>query len=191
MGLFNKRTKRIEKDYSSYPLVNLREEIKNRFLMVLKTFEDKDIYVISFYVEHEDYDPRKPMVYFGYNTEAQVKEETENASDEEEARWNYAFWLQNELYCFGLNDDTGDLCRAWAYQQKLTEDESSYQVFVDVLVEVVEDLHQSGVISRKIGREIPVIIHELEYYPQIAEQNIEANGADLINSGFMHFCGCQ
>jgi hypothetical protein len=193
MGLLkrtNRKTKKaLERDYSKYEPVDLGKEITERFLPVLASFDDNDIYAISFYVEHEDDDPRKPLVYFGYNTEAQVKNEMENAADEEEARWNFAFWLQNELYCFGADDDTADLCRAWAYQQNLAADETSYQVFVNVLIDVVKDLQQSGVIAKKIGKRIPVIIHELEYYTQIAQQNIEANGADLISAEFLHFCG--
>ncbi len=188
MGLF-KKSKETQKDYSVYEPINLKKEIIERFLPVLDSFEDKDIYVISFYVEHEDYNPRKPMVYFGYNTEEQVRNEIKNAWDEEEARWNYCFWLQNELYCFGLDDNTGDICRAWAYQQNLTADESSYQVFVNVLIEIVKDLNRSGLIAKKIGKEIPVIIHGLEYYEQIAIQNIEANGKDMISPDFLHFCG--
>ena len=97
--------------------------------------------------------------------------------------------MQNELYCFGLDDNTADLCRAWAYQQQLAADESSFQVFVNVLIDVVKDLHDSGLVAKKIGKEIPVIIHELEYYEQIAIQNIEANGKDLISPDFLHFCG--
>ena len=29
-------------------------------------------------------------------------------------------------------------------------------------------------------KELPILIHELEYYDQIADQNIEANGDDLV-----------
>ena len=33
----------------------------------------------------------------GSNTSTQVEVETSAASDADEARWNYAFWLQSEL----------------------------------------------------------------------------------------------
>jgi len=192
MGFFkrsnNKSGETTEIDYSAYETVDLKKEIINRFLPMLESFEEEGIYAISFYVEHEDYDPRKPMVYFGYNTEKQVKNEIVNAC-EEEARWNYVYWLQNELYCFGSDDNTFDLCRAWVCQQRLSDNESSYLVFIDVLIAAVKELHHSGVIAKKIGKEIPILIHELEYYTRIAEQNVEANGEDLISPSFLHFCG--
>ena len=36
-------------------------------------------------------------------------------------------------------------------------------------------------------KELPILIHELEYYDEIAEQNIEANGEDLV-SDFTNWC---
>ena len=59
--------------------------------------------------------------------------------------------------------------------------------FVKVLVDIVKELHQSGFIKEKFGKEIPVIIHELEYYEEIANQNIEANGYELVEE-FVNFC---
>ena len=35
-------------------------------------------------------------------------------------------------------------------------------------------------LTKKLGKELPILIHELEYYDEIAEQNIEANGEKLV-----------
>ena len=67
-----------------------------------------DVYVVSFLVYDEDDDPRRPTLTIGYNTETRVQQilaaqpgsellPAGAPTDEAEARWNYAFWLQNEL----------------------------------------------------------------------------------------------
>src|SRR4051812_29491756 len=56
-----------------------------------------DVYVVSLLVYDEEDDPRLPTVTVGFNTEEQVAEIADDASDADEARWNLAFWLQNEL----------------------------------------------------------------------------------------------
>src|SRR4051812_36222919 len=56
-----------------------------------------DVYVVSLLVYDEEDDPRLPTATVGFNTEAQVAKTTGDASGGDEARWNFAFWLQNEL----------------------------------------------------------------------------------------------
>lgn len=41
--------------------------------------------------------------------------------------------------------------------------------------------------TAKYGKELPILIHELEYYQEIAEQNAEANGNQLVEE-FVNFC---
>ena len=68
------------------------------------------------------------------------------------------------------------------YEPEITE------AFVEMLVDIVRELHESGFIQETFKREIPVLIHELEYYYEIAEQNIRANGIELVDD-FARFCG--
>ena len=42
--------------------------------------------------------------------------------------------------------------------------------FVNELVKIVQELHQSGFIKEQFNKEIPIIIHELEYYDVIANK---------------------
>jgi hypothetical protein len=49
-------------------------------------------------------------------------------------------------------------------------------------VGVVQDLHRSGEVVRLFGRPVPVLIHELEYYDQIARQNEAANPPGLVDA---------
>jgi hypothetical protein len=63
--------------------------------------EADGIYVVSFFIDNEDDDPRQPTLTIGYNTETQFRGSIQHASDEAEARWNYAFWIQNQLTVIG------------------------------------------------------------------------------------------
>ena len=78
----------------------------------INAWTDTDIYVISLFVYDNNDNPCKPTVTLGYNTESQVRSTTEFASDEEEAKWNYAFWLQNEFFVFG-EDETAETVKNW------------------------------------------------------------------------------
>jgi hypothetical protein len=51
--------------------------------------------------------------------------------------------------------------------------------FVELCVQLAQQLHRSGEVERLFGRSIPVIVHELEYYDDIAEQNLRANPPGL------------
>ena len=161
----------------------LYEAIKNNIL----EWNVPDIYVISLFVYDEDDDPNFPTVILGYNTVSNYKENIEFASDEIEAKWNFAFWLQNEEMVFGTGK-TRPIVEKWLEENNLVDkDEKITATFINVLVNVVEELHQSGFINAKFGQEIPIIIHELEYYDEIAKQNIEANGYELVGE-FVEFC---
>lgn len=43
------------------------------------------------------------------------------------------------------------------------------------------DLDSTGIIERSIGRTVPVIVHELEYYEAIARQTEAANPPGLAD----------
>ena len=176
----------------------MKEQLKEAIMQTIASWDEPDIYVVSLYVYDYDDDPCRPTVTVGYNTESYMNEELEYASDEDEARWNYAFWLQNDDFIFGM-DDTADTVRQWiinsnfAYCQVCDTTPIEYEseiteAFVEILVDIVRELHESGFIQETFGHEIPVIIHELEYYYEIAEQNICANGIELVED-FARFCG--
>lgn len=130
-----------------------------------------DVYALSVYFEDNEADGTSSF-YLGFNTE----EAARGCNSDDEARWNYAFWLQNEKPLFGENNDV--------YVRYIESCGS-----LAVLANAVMQLHKSGIITELFGRELPVIIHELEYYPEIAEYNIRANGKKLVPQEFVDFCG--
>lgn len=160
-----------------------------------------DVYAISFYIyDHED-DPRYPTLTLGYNTNARCqsctpepgKKGREIAYDAGEAKWNFAFWLQNDLLLLGEPEsESGKLCEQWIKDQGLWYSDEEFddapteehcydlgdkitQFFVDSCVNIAKQLHEERFIIDLFGRQIPIIIHELEYYEAIANQTKEAN----------------
>jgi len=115
------------------------------------------------------------------------------ASDESEARWNYAFFLQTEVAIVGdpARDPAGArLVEAWAKDQGYwysdEEEDADFdatveraerltEAFVALTVKAVKQLHEQGDVRSVFGRTLPLLIHELEYYDEIADQNVAAN----------------
>lgn len=162
--------------------------------------EAADVYVISFFIDNERDDPRQPTLTIGYNTEAQFRSTIADASDEAEARWNYAFWLQNELTIIGdlTRDPDGAAARhQWISELGLWYDEPTHPEdwmttvgptaalieanFNQACVQLARDLHNDGVIKSAIGKPVPVILHELEYYEGIARRTEAANPPGLAD----------
>lgn len=165
-----------------------------------------DIYVVSLQVFDVDDDPRHPMVQLGYNTRERASDCTPVdetavgwpiASDAAEAKWNFAFYLQNQLLFIGepgtaagaLLEDMFKAEGLWYSDEDIERDEGrTYELdalitarFVSMMVRVVQELHASGVIVQRFGQPIPVLVHELEYYDAIARQNALANPGQLAD----------
>ena len=166
--------------------VKIKEKIQGLMEQKISEWQEDDIYAISLYVFNEEDDPCRPVAAFGYNTERQVQKSITEAADEQEARWNYAFWLQNHEMCLG-RDETAEDIRKWITELEWEGEDAISLKFVNLLVAVVQGIHASGLLKEKFGREIPVLIHELEYHEKISQQNIEANG-EALDRGFVSFC---
>lgn len=172
--------------------------LAERAISSVPAAEAEDIYVISFFIDNERDDPRQPTLTIGYNTEAQFRRTIADASDEAEARWNYAFWLQNELTVIGdlTRDPDGAAARhQWISELGLWYDEPTRPEdwittvgptaalieasFNQACVQLARDLHNDGVIKSAIGKPVPVVLHELEYYEGIARRTEAANPPGL------------
>ncbi len=177
---------------SKNSIERLKKHIIERIQKALKEISNKEqdeIYAYSLLVFDEEDDPRFPSVILGYNTETHFKDQVKVALDEQEARWNFAFWIQNQLLELGTNSDKegSPLIQEWIRSQDLyyseeeekadfetcmqKGDEITFQL-IELLVEVVSSLHETQIVN------VPVIIHEIEYYDEIAKQNLRANGID-------------
>lgn len=127
----------------------------------------------------------------GFNTTENYKKEAKNASSLEEAKWNYAFWLQNEIVSIGGEEDEigCTIIQNWIteiglnytdeeeendFEKCLDQGEKITSAFVNILIKVVQRIHLANVTN------LPIIIHELEYDHQISKQNIETNGDERV-----------
>ena len=173
----------------------VREAVKA--LGMLSKKERKDTYVVSFYIYDDDDDPRSPTLTVGHNSEASLRSNLDCASGEEEARWNYAFWLQDELAVIGRSG-VGLRLRDEFVAELLSDPPPTVDefddanpvttAFVDLAVRVARTLHVDGHVVRLFGRGVLVAIHELEYYPQIAHQTAAANPPEVM-ADFAAWCG--
>ncbi len=151
--------------------------------------EDAGIYAISFYLWNEDDDPQRPVLTLGYNTEAQVKQVLDarcgrRHPDPAEARWNYAYWLQNELAVIGdssHDSESAALRDEWIKNLPEERDQPHWVIaaFADACTGLARGLHRTSVIEKAVGRPIPVLVHELEYYEQVAHLTKAANPPGL------------
>lgn len=154
-----------------------------------------DIYVLSFYVFDIDDDPRYPVLQLGYNTLAHAMACAPSASGAEEAKWNFAFWLQNELKFIAEPGTQGRLLLEghlkasglWYSDEEEEEDfDQCMQIadritayFLDACVRIAQALHETGMIERTFSKPVPIVVHELEYYDEIAMQTCRANPPGL------------
>ncbi len=172
----------------------LKSHIKNTWITAYNSIDAatlKDIYAFSFFVYDIDDDPRYPSLVIGYNTLSNYKTEITNAFDAKEAKWNYAFWLQNEIGTIGDEEDSkgAAIINTWITELELNytdeeEDEDFENCmdkgskitahFVDALIAVVKESHDEQLTDK------PILIHELEYYDAISNQNIIANGKERV-----------
>ena len=73
--------------------------------------EAVDAYAVELYIDFQDDDVRRPVVTAGFNSEAGIEaalggwpgviRRRRVPADEEEARWDFAFWSHNDLARFG------------------------------------------------------------------------------------------
>lgn len=190
-------------------MIDLQKYIFDKIVQAINNIDKKtieDIYVLSFYISNVEDDPRKPMITFGYNTCEQYKKTFLKINEVKESKWNYAYWLQNkELVIgdnYGENIADNEIITTWIKEKNLyytdemeAEDfdtamflgEQIIQEFIDVCINVVKKLHSQDIIRNCFGVDIPILIHELEYYDQIASQNIQANPRELVKE-FAAWC---
>ncbi|MFJ6459848.1 hypothetical protein ACIQM0_02080 [Streptomyces sp. NPDC091387] len=176
------------------------QRLAENALASIPAAEVGDIYVVSFFIDNEDDDPRQPTLTIGYNTETQFRHSIQHASDEAEARWNYAFWIQNQQTVIGdlASDPIGAMTRReWISRLGLWYDEPTadddWQTAIGSTTALIEahfnqacgqlarSLHETGVIERAVGERVPVVLHELEYYEGIARRTEAANPAGLAD----------
>jgi hypothetical protein len=157
----------------------------------------RDVYAVSFFVYDECDDPRRPTISISVNTNSHWRKSFHHDSESTEARWNYDYWPQEHLAVFGDSDDeSAAVVREWIVARGLwfsddevSDDSRSIQhierfqaittAFVEVACRVVTELHDQGAVVRLFGRPVPILVHEIEFYDEIANQTERCNPPGL------------
>lgn len=191
-----------EENNNEFYNVSISTEDVKGFMSVLiedtiSSWDEQDIYAISLFVYDDEDNPCKPTVILGYNTESEYIKNKQFADDSQEARWNYIFWLQNNELSFGT-DETAKIIRQWIiscgypYNEDADSSDSEQYIcitnaFNKLILDIVQELHSSGFIKKTFGKEIPILIHNLDYNNETAKLNILANNNINIDE-FVKFC---
>ena len=169
-------------------------------LLSIPEDDRRSIYAVSLLVECEDDDPRLPTLTVGFNTVEQWKDTASGAVDADEAKWNYAYWLQNEVARIGgRTGDEADRIQAFIEDKGLSftdEDEDEdfercsrlgeriVHTFVASALKAVRKLHEDGQVEEVFGRSIPLLVHGLDYDEETAE-NAGSSNPDAVCGAFV------
>lgn len=186
-------------------MIDIKNILKEEIKAIISEWDEEDIYAISFFVESNEeckYREFENVVNFAisYNTEADC-----NGADEyDEERWNYAFWRQDETYIIYTDEEneTADLLFDWYAENGITDigsenedaeyDANGYYIgkgpvghyeLLTAVSEIAKELQNEGFIFNQFKKELPIIIHGLEYawYDIEATKNANPNGeADVF-----------
>jgi len=157
----------------------------------------KDVYAVSLYTNLEDV--AQAELILSCNTYTQIAQSLSGAtaafglpSTEEEAKWNFAFWLQTPNLRLLVPPDSADgtLWRQLLGQRDLVyTDLESFDVDLfeagvrallqETAIQVAQAMHKEGVLRGVFGKDLPVIIHDLEYDDSVADLTEKANPIGL------------
>ncbi|MGE7921251.1 hypothetical protein ACQKM9_20265 [Viridibacillus sp. NPDC093762] len=173
-------------------MVNLTEYLYKKIQPIIESWNEEGIYALSFFVYTNEASDNIPIFVISYNTE----EDCEYSSQLSEQRWNYAYWRQDENEIIGDEESTNILLQ-WFKENGIKEigyeDETlmydedynyigkgpnGYYELLQIVSNVAKRLHDNKVIINTFKREIPIIIHDLEYswFSEEATKNGNPNG---------------
>lgn len=175
---------------------NISEKIYSRVKSIMDTWSENGIYAISFFVysneayQYKNYSNISTFA-ISYNTE----DDCEGADLYDEERWNYAFWRQDETPIIDPDEEPEmtALLFDWYKENGITdigkEDEDCYDSnfnyigkgpvghyeLLQIISEVASKLQSEGYVEQHFGKDIPIIIHGLEYAWYDIEATKKAN----------------
>lgn len=155
------------------------EEAYTRIVAKIRSWDTQqypDIYALSFLYSTsfcEDMEGNDICVEDGlsvtFNTLSHYLSQIDQASDAQEAKWNYAFWRQKDLaempqfHEYGyVNPDDWELRQTWLAEQGVDENGVS-DALLECYTRIAQRLHSENILVEAFGRSVPIIIHDLEY----------------------------
>lgn len=185
----------IKKQWFEHHYLKLKDHIQ----FIQKNYQD--VYALALYYYCDDDEPCFPKVELNFNTSAHFQSQISEASSQAEAKWNYAYWLQEPSWEIGGEED--QLLAQWfqqtpyyysmeqmeyaqeedddLFEELLEKGEQFDQLFIEEIIKMVQQLFTENIIQNTFGKNIPVIIHELEYYEEPISWTKKANPKALIS----------
>ncbi len=189
-----------EKKMEEIEMTSLEKALYDKIKSEVLKWDEEDIYAISFFVESNEenkYNNYENVSVWdiSYNTE----KDCGGAGELDEERWNYAFWRQDVIPV--INVDTPNkytnMLFDWYAENGITnigeenEDEMydedcnyigkgpvGHYELLQIASNVARKLQEEGVIKEHFGKELPIIVHGLEYawYDIEATEKANPNG---------------
>ena len=185
---------------------NFENVLYNKVKSEIIKWNEEGIYAISFFVESNEsneYNGFENVTTWAisYNTE----EDCAGAGELDEERWNYAFWRQNETMIIDVDvpNEYTDALIKWYAEKGITnigeenEDDmydedmnyigkgpAGHYELLQLASSVAEKLQKEGVIKEHFGKELPIIIHGLEYAWYDIEATERANPSGQADTFF-------
>lgn len=162
-----------------------------------------DVYAASLFIDEQGVE-----IIFSLNTNSRIKAAmagqagmpvipalglTGLPSDEAEAKWNYAFWLQNPNVRF-LSPEGSQDAELWEmvlkknslpasdeeYEELDEEDldrvdQKRLELMAELAIAVSMKLHQDMILQKTLKKVVPVLVHQLEYYDLTLKWTTAAN----------------
>jgi len=158
-------------------MINLLEYLFFKVKPIIESWNENGIYAISFFVHTNEASNNIPYFAISYNTE----EDCNHSPQLSEERWNYAYWRQDEREIISDEESTNVLLQWYEEnyiknigqedKELMYDDECHYigkgpsgkYELIQVITDLSKRLHDEGVMVNTFKRDIPIIIHDLEY----------------------------
>jgi len=177
-------------------MVDIENYLYEKILPIIKTWDEKNIYAISFFVHsNEAFTYKNYSNVFEFAISYNTEEDCNSVSSLSEERWNFAFWRQDMCYIITPNDEDDGIKKLFEwYKEKGIENiglknsnadyDEKYQYIgkgpigywelLNSVSNVARRLQQEGIILKQFGK-IPIIVHDLEYSWYVAKLTDNAN----------------
>ena len=169
----------------------LTELLVNASADAISKWNVRGQYTLYFNIEYEMDDDNTFEVVLGYATEGQYKRTLKDVEDEREARWYCCCLLQaSRKECADFLVFNADFFKDWLGQFEFDDEDDEDEQFETVrrnlflvLTETCQRLHKTEMISRRFGKELPIVIfdevEECDYSLANLNANKKANGNSL------------
>lgn len=170
--LFNKSTPKNNKLITNKDIYNL---LKNKIIEIIQSWNVKNGYAISVLIHGIS------TISLDYN-----EENEDNADIHSEKRWNYALWEQHNYKVLKTNKEM-ELLQNWlnVIDIQFNEDYSINNLidndhFTDIIIKIMNEVRNEGLIKKVFGKEVPIIIHNLEYCDHVINLTKRVNDKKLL-----------